>query len=96
MTTGSVGRASVPSGASKGRLEALELRDGDPRRFHGKGVLKAVRNVNRVIGPRLKGLDSSSQGMIDRLMIKLDGTPNKSRLGANSILDGHRPGISQC
>jgi len=86
MTTSSVGRASVPSGASKGRLEALELRDGDPRRFHGKGVLRAVQNVNKIIGPRLVGLDASSQQEIDRLMIKLDGTPNKSRLGANAIL----------
>jgi enolase len=86
MTSGSVGRASVPSGASKGRLEALELRDGDPRRYHGKGVLKAVHNVNRVIGPRLKGIDASSQDKIDRLMVKLDGTPNKSKLGANAIL----------
>ena len=86
MTTGGVGRASVPSGASKGRLEALELRDGDPRKFHGKGVLKAVGNVNRIIGPRLHGLDCSAQEEIDRLMIKLDGTPNKSRLGANAIL----------
>lgn len=86
MTAGSVGRASVPSGASKGRLEALELRDGDPRRFHGKGVQKAVQNVNKIIAPKLMGLDASSQVEIDRLMIKLDGTPNKSRLGANAIL----------
>jgi enolase len=86
MTTDAVGRASVPSGASKGRLEVLELRDGDPKRFHGKGVQKAVRNVNGVIGPRLKGLDSSSQRRIDQLMIKMDGTSNKSRLGANAIL----------
>ena len=86
MTSGAVGRASVPSGASKGRLEALELRDGDPKRFHGKGVLKAVGSVNRTIGPRLRGLDCSDQKEIDRLMIKLDGTPNKSRLGANAVL----------
>ena len=86
LTTESVGRASVPSGASKGRLEAIELRDGDGKRFHGKGVLKAVRNVNDLIGPRLVGLDSGDQRKMDRLMIKLDGTPNKSRLGANAIL----------
>jgi enolase len=86
MTTGSVGRASVPSGASKGRLEAAELRDGDRNRFHGKGVLKAVNNVNRTIGPRLKGLDSAAQKKIDGLMIGLDGTNDKGRLGANAIL----------
>src|SRR5271157_99868 len=86
MTTGGVGRASVPSGAATGRLEALELRDGDKRRFHGKGVEKAVHNVNKVIGPRLKGLECSAQKKIDDLMIRLDGTPNKSKLGANAIL----------
>jgi enolase len=81
-----VGRASVPSGASTGSHEALELRDGDKRRFHGKGVLKAVRNVDRLIGPKLKGVDCSSQAAIDRAMVRLDGTPGKSRLGANAIL----------
>lgn len=86
VTTGSVGRASVPSGASTGRLEALELRDGDRKRFHGKGVENAVKNVNKVIAPRLIGLDCSAQRKIDRLMIKLDGTPNKGKLGANAIL----------
>ncbi|HMD78749.1 MAG TPA: phosphopyruvate hydratase [Nitrososphaerales archaeon] len=86
MTTGAVGRASVPSGASTGRLEALELRDGDRKRFHGKGVEKAVLNVNKVIGPRLKGMDCSAQRRIDELMIRLDGTPNKAKLGANAIL----------
>ena len=86
MTDASVGRASVPSGASKGKLEALELRDGDKRRFHGKGVSKAVSNVNRAIGPKLRGFDCSEQGRIDRTMIALDGTRNKSRLGANAIL----------
>ena len=86
MTTSSVGRASVPSGASKGKLEALELRDGDERRFHGKGVSKAVRNVNRLIGPKLRGLDSSNQREIDEMMIRLDGTKNKGSLGANAIL----------
>ncbi|MDV3278531.1 MAG: phosphopyruvate hydratase [Nitrososphaerales archaeon] len=80
------GRASVPSGASTGSTEALELRDGDKRRFHGKGVKKAVSNVNKIIGPRLKGLDCSDQRRIDDLLIGLDGTPNKERLGANAIL----------
>jgi len=86
MTDESVGRASVPSGASKGRLEALELRDGDKTRFHGKGVSTAVSNVNRLIGPKLQGLDCLDQGKVDRTMIKLDGTRNKSRIGANAIL----------
>jgi len=86
MTDSSVGRASVPSGASKGKLEALELRDGDKRHFHGKGVSKAVSNVNLVIAPKLRGSDCFDQGKVDRAMIKLDGTPNKSRLGANAIL----------
>ena len=86
MTDTSVGRASVPSGASKGRLEALELRDGDKRRFHGKGVSKAVSNVNTIIAPRIRGLECSNQRKIDRKMIALDGTRNKSRLGANAIL----------
>ncbi len=86
MTTSSIGKASVPSGASKGTHEAVELRDGDPKRFHGKGVLKAVSNVNKVIGPRLKGLDCYNQKKVDDLMIRLDGTPNKGRLGANAIL----------
>jgi enolase len=80
------GRASVPSGASTGSTEALELRDGDKRRFHGKGVRKAVSNVNRIIGPKLKGLDCSDQRRIDDMMIGLDGTPNKERLGANALL----------
>jgi len=86
LTSSSVGRASVPSGASKGKLEALELRDGDLGRFHGKGVTKAVSNVNRIIGPELRGFDCADQRKIDRTMIRLDGTRNKSRLGANAIL----------
>jgi enolase len=86
MTEASVGRASVPSGASKGKLEALELRDGDMKRFHGKGVSKAVSNVNRVIGPKMLGFECSEQGRIDRMMISLDGTRNKGKLGANAIL----------
>jgi enolase len=86
LTATSIGKASVPSGASKGKHEALELRDGDPKRFHGKGVLKAVTNVNRVIGPRLKGSDCSDRKRIDDVMLKLDGTLNKGKLGANAIL----------
>jgi enolase len=81
-----IGRASVPSGASTGTNEALELRDGNPDRFHGKGVTKAVNNVNRVIAPKLLGMDCENQRQIDRLMIDLDGTPNKRSLGANAIL----------
>lgn len=85
-TRGSVGRASVPSGASKGRLEALELRDGDAKRFHGKGVKKAVSNVTDVIGPQVKGLEVADIRKVDRVMLQLDGTSNKSKLGANAIL----------
>jgi enolase len=82
----SSGRASVPSGASTGSHEALELRDGDIKRFHGRGVTKAVGNVIDVIGPRLKGMNCSDQRTLDVTMVKLDGTSNKSRLGANAIL----------
>ncbi|MHB8902639.1 MAG: phosphopyruvate hydratase [Thermoguttaceae bacterium] len=78
--------ASVPSGASTGENEALELRDGDKKRYGGKGVLKAVANVNDTIAPKLLGLDPARQAEIDRLMIDLDGTPTKSKLGANAIL----------
>ncbi len=78
--------ASVPSGASTGENEAIELRDGDKQRYGGKGVLKAVGNVNEIIAPQLVGMDPSQQAMIDHLMIELDGTPNKSILGANAIL----------
>ncbi|HEV2137649.1 MAG TPA: phosphopyruvate hydratase [Nitrososphaerales archaeon] len=86
LTTSSVGRASVPSGASKGKHEAVELRDGDSKRFHGKGVSKAVSNIDKVIAHRLKGLDCGDQTRIDKMMIRLDGTPNARRLGANAIL----------
>ena len=86
MTTSATGRASVPSGASTGTHEAHELRDGDPRRFYGRGVSKAVANVNKVIGPKLKGMDCQNQRSIDEAMIELDGTPNKENLGANAIL----------
>jgi enolase len=86
LSDGSVGRAAVPSGASTGAHEAVELRDGDPARYGGKGVLTAVRNVVERIGPELLGLDASDQAGIDALLIDLDGTPNKSELGANAIL----------
>ena len=78
--------ASVPSGASTGENEAVEMRDGDKKRYGGKGVLKAVSNVNKTIAPKLIGFDPSRQAEIDRLMIELDGTPNKGKLGANAIL----------
>jgi enolase len=87
---GTVGVSSVPSGASTGEHEAVELRDGDPKRYGGKGVLNACTNVNDAIAPALRGMDERSQADIDRRMIELDGTPNKSRLGANAIL-----GVSQ-
>jgi enolase len=83
---GSMGRGTVPSGASTGIHEALELRDGDMKRFHGKGVLKAVSNVNNRIRSRVIGKDARAQREIDELMIAVDGTPNKKRLGANAIL----------
>src|SRR5262247_3731013 len=86
LSSGATGRAAVPSGASTGEHEAVELRDGDPRRYGGKGVLEAVRNVNEVIGPRLEGMAAEDQVAIDQEMIELDGTPNKSNLGANAIL----------
>jgi len=78
--------ASVPSGASTGENEAVELRDGDRKRYDGKGVLGAVENVNRAIGPRLVGLDPTRQAELDRFLVEWDGTPNKARLGANAIL----------
>src|SRR5207253_6116444 len=80
------GRAIVPSGASTGVHEAVELRDGDPKRYGGKGVTRAVANVEREIANRLKGFDAGDQKGIDQALIELDGTPNKSRLGANAIL----------
>jgi len=83
---GALGRAAVPSGASTGSREAVELRDGDKKRFLGKGVLKAVDNVNKIIAPELIGKDAVKQKEIDQLMIKLDGTGNKGHLGANAIL----------
>ncbi|SNR92756.1 phosphopyruvate hydratase [Desulfurobacterium atlanticum] len=86
LESGATGIAAVPSGASTGEKEALELRDKDPKRYLGKGVLKAVKNVNEEIAPALIGLESTDQTNIDRLMIELDGTENKSRFGANAIL----------
>jgi enolase len=86
LSCGVVGRAAVPSGASTGIYEALELRDGDKSRYLGKGVLKAVENVNTIIAPELIGEDASNQYEIDKLMLELDGTSNKSKLGANAIL----------
>ena len=86
LDSGAFGRASVPSGASTGVREAIELRDGDKSRFGGKGVLKAVANVNGEIRDALLGLDAFEQVLIDRTMIKLDGTDTKARLGANAIL----------
>ena len=84
--SGCVGRAIVPSGASTGEHEALELRDKDEKRFLGKGVLQAVQNVNEVIAPELIGYDVTSQMSIDQVMLELDGTKNKEKLGANAIL----------
>ena len=86
LESGARGRASVPSGASTGEHEALELRDGDSSRYGGKGTLKAVANVNEVIAPALLGVSALEQRRIDRMMIDMDGTPTKSRLGANAIL----------
>ncbi|MCK9252239.1 MAG: phosphopyruvate hydratase [Clostridiales bacterium] len=86
LEDGSIGRAAVPSGASTGAFEAVELRDEDPGRFLGKGVLKAVQNVNELIAPELEGCNVFDQQGIDDLMIELDGTPNKAKLGANAML----------
>jgi enolase len=86
LDDGITGRAAVPSGASTGQHEAVELRDGDKSRFGGKGVLKAVANVNKEIAPAVKGMSATDQPALDRRLIELDGTANKSRLGANSIL----------
>ncbi|MDT8872365.1 hypothetical protein RAA17_17195 [Komagataeibacter rhaeticus] len=86
LASGAKGRAAVPSGASTGAHEAVELRDGDPKRFGGKGVLKAAGHVEHEILEALQGVESTDQVAIDEAMIDLDGTPNKSRLGANAIL----------
>ena len=86
LEDGAVGTAAVPSGASTGAHEAVELRDGDAARYGGKGVLEAVRNVNETLRPELMGIDALDQVSVDRLLISLDGTPNKSKLGANAML----------
>jgi enolase len=86
LADGALGRAAVPSGASTGEFEAVELRDGDKARYLGKGTLKAVKNVNEAISPAVTGLDAADQTLVDRTMLKLDGTNNKGKLGANAIL----------
>ena len=86
LADGSMGRAAVPSGASTGEHEAVELRDGDKSRYLGKGTRNAAHNITNEIGPSLTGLNAEQQITIDRHMIALDGTPNKGRLGANAIL----------
>src|SRR3954451_22515938 len=86
LESGATGRAAVPSGASTGAHEAVELRDGDKSRYGGKGVLKAVNNVNEEIAADVIGADACDQAGLDRQLITLDGTPNKGRLGANAIL----------
>ena len=86
LADGSMGRAAVPSGASTGEHEAVELRDGDKARYLGKGTLKAVAHINGEIATALHGKDATQQAEIDRIMIELDGTPNKGSLGANAIL----------
>ncbi len=86
LEDGAMGRAIVPSGASTGAFEAVELRDGDKGRYLGKGVETAVANVNEIIAPEIEGMDAFDQPAIDAIMIELDGTPNKGKLGANAIL----------
>jgi enolase len=86
QTASGRGRAAVPSGASTGEHEAIELRDGDKKRYLGKGVLKAVENVNQTLGPAIIGVDALDQPEVDKILIEADGTPNKSKLGANAIL----------
>jgi len=86
LEDGAIGRAMVPSGASTGEREACELRDGDKKRYGGKGVLKAVENVNKIIAKEIEGKCFANQRELDYFMIGLDGTPNKAKLGANAIL----------
>ena len=86
LASGAQGRAAVPSGASTGEHEAVELRDGDPKRYGGKGVLEAVKNVNEILGPRLEGMPAEDQIAVDAEMMEVDGTPNKGKVGANAIL----------
>src|SRR5919199_530357 len=86
LSSGALGRAAVPRGASTGEHEALELRDGDPKRYSGKGVLRAVQHIEETIAPALRGMSAIDQIAVDRALLELDGTPNKERLGANAIL----------
>ena len=86
LADGTIGRAAVPSGASTGEHEAVELRDNDPKRYLGKGTRKAVQNINKKIAPAVTGMDAEDQAAVDRTMIDLDGSPNKAKLGANAIL----------
>ena len=86
LSGGAKGRAAVPSGASTGEHEAVELRDGDKTHYMGKGVLNAVQNVESILAPELTGMDASNQRLLDQTMIAIDGTENKSKLGANAIL----------
>src|SRR5258705_520032 len=86
LESGIQARAAVPSGASTGEHEAVELRDGDKGRYNGKGVRQAVQNIEETLAPALKGMDASDQLAIDTMMIELDGTPNKANMGANAIL----------
>ena len=86
LVDGTVGRGAAPSGASTGIFEALELRDGDKSKYGGKGVSKAVANINELIGPALAGVDASDTYKVDKVMLDLDGTANKDKLGANAIL----------
>ena len=86
LASGETGRAAVPSGASTGEHEAVELRDGDRKRYGGKGVTRAVRNVNEIIAREVEGLDALDQAELDAALVELDGTPNKSKLGANATL----------
>src|SRR4030065_876952 len=93
LLDGSMGRAAVPSGASTGVHEALELRDGDKTRYLGKGVTQAVDNVNGAITEELSGWDATEQKLVDTILIELDGTPNKSKLGANAMLGTSLAGV---
>ncbi|MEW6750424.1 MAG: hypothetical protein AB1505_05535 [Candidatus Latescibacterota bacterium] len=86
LEDGTPGRGTVPSGASTGQFEALELRDGDPARFGGRSVFRAIGHVREQIGPHIRGMDAGDQEAVDRAMVELDGTPSRWRLGANAIL----------
>src|SRR5215203_2498003 len=86
LAGGAMGRGAVPSGASTGEHEALELRDGDKKRYLGKGVQKAVENINNHLGPAIEGMNALDQAGVDHRLLELDGTPNKGKMGANSIL----------